>query len=151
MFEGARPAGVDVDVDVPADVVALADPTQLRQILWNLVLNAAQAMPDGGRLRLAAAAPSPPQEPASARRNDSEEAPAHVEITVSDTGVGIRADVLERVFDPFFTTKRTGSGLGLPTVHRIVESHGGSLRIESEVGQGTSVHVRLPAAKGAAA
>jgi len=151
MFEGARPDGVVVESEVAADAIALADPTQLRQVLWNLVLNAAQAMPEGGCLGLCAALVLPPQEAGSAGRNDVEEAPAQVEITVSDTGVGIRADVLERVFDPFFTTKRAGSGLGLPTVHRIVEDHGGSMRIESEVGQGTSVHIRLPAAKGAMA
>lgn len=151
MFEGARPDGVEVESEVSADAIALADPTQLRQVLWNLVLNAAQAMPEGGRLGLDAALVRPPQEAAPAGRNSFEEAPVQVEITVSDTGVGIRADVLERVFDPFFTTKRTGSGLGLPTVHRIVEDHGGSVRIESEVGQGTSVHIRLPAAKGAIA
>ena len=151
MFEGARPDGVEVETSVPADVFALADPTQLRQVLWNLVLNAAQAMPAGGRLGLRATARALPQEGTPAGRNDSEEARPQVEITVSDTGVGIRADVLERVFDPFFTTKQAGSGLGLPTVHRIVESHGGSLRIESEPGEGTSVHIRLPAAEGAEA
>jgi len=147
MFEGARPPGIEVSVDVPAETTALADPTQFRQVLWNLVLNAAQAMPDGGSLRLAAAPVPAPQEAGPTRRNVHEEAPAQVEITVSDTGVGIRADVLERVFDPFFTTKPTGSGLGLPTVHRIIEDHGGSLRIESELGEGTAIHIRLPAAK----
>jgi two-component system sensor histidine kinase PilS (NtrC family) len=148
MFEGARPADVDIAVRCPSHVVAMADPTQLRQVVWNLVLNAAQAMPEGGCLTLAAQRVGVSQEGAPAGRNDFEEAAAQVEITVSDTGVGIRPDVLERVFDPFFTTKRSGSGLGLPTVHRIVESHGGSLRIESELGQGTSVHIWLPAATG---
>ena len=149
MFEGARPMGIEVDISVPPETAAIADPTQLRQVLWNLVLNAAQAMPEGGRLSVTAAPVFLPQEPGLPDRNDHEEATAQVEVTVSDTGVGIRADVLERVFDPFFTTKPAGSGLGLPTVHRIVESHGGSLRIESKAGQGTSVHVRLAAAKGA--
>ena len=147
MFEGARPAGVDLSVEVQADTTALADPTQLRQVLWNLLLNAAQAMPDGGRMRLAAAPIRAPQGAGPTGRNVHEEALAQVEITVSDTGVGIRPDVLERVFDPFFTTKPKGSGLGLPTVHRIIEDHGGSLRIESEVGQGTAIHIRLPALK----
>lgn len=147
MFEGARPAGVDLSVEVQADTTALADPTQLRQVLWNLLLNAAQAMPDGGRMRLAAAPIRAPQGAGPKGRNVHEEALAQVEITVSDTGVGIRPDVLERVFDPFFTTKPKGSGLGLPTVHRIIEDHGGSLRIESEVGQGTAIHIRLPALK----
>jgi two-component system sensor histidine kinase AtoS len=73
-----------------------------------------------------------------------------VEIAIADTGVGIPPEVLERVFEPFFTTKRAGSGLGLPTVHRIVENHGGSLALESRTGAGTTVRVRLPAARDAA-
>jgi signal transduction histidine kinase len=74
----------------------------------------------------------------------------YVEIAISDSGVGIAPEVLERVFEPFFTTKRAGSGLGLPTVLRIVENHGGSLSLESQPGEGTSVRVRLPAAEVAA-
>ena len=70
-----------------------------------------------------------------------------VEVSVSDTGGGIAPDVLERIFDPFFTTKRGGTGLGLPTVHRVVESNGGSLRVDSRVGEGTSFVLRLRAVR----
>jgi signal transduction histidine kinase len=63
---------------------------------------------------------------------------------VADTGVGIPPEVMERIFDPFFTTKADGSGLGLATVHRIVEANGGSLCVESHVGEGTVLRVRLP-------
>jgi signal transduction histidine kinase len=67
-----------------------------------------------------------------------------MEIAIADDGSGIPKDQLVRIFDPFFTTKQSGSGLGLATVHRIVESHGGSVRLESKVGVGTTVRVRLP-------
>jgi two-component system sensor histidine kinase PilS (NtrC family) len=151
MFEASRPPGVRVALDVPADCTVLADSRQLRQALWNVVLNAAQAMPDGGELRISARRlEEPPQEVDPQRRNAADEEGRCVEIAVADTGVGIPPDVLERVFEPFFTTKRTGSGLGLPTVHRIVENHGGSLSLESRPGAGTVVRVRLPDAGGSA-
>jgi signal transduction histidine kinase len=73
-----------------------------------------------------------------------------VEIAITDDGVGIPADEIERIFDPFFTTKQGGSGLGLATVHRIVEDHGGVVRMESTVGGGTTARVRLPRAEASA-
>ena len=85
-----------------------------------------------------------PQEGAPERRNEVKGEADLVEVTVADTGVGIAPEVLERIFDPFFTTKRDGSGLGLATVHRIVEANGGSLRVESRVGKGTVLRVRFP-------
>jgi signal transduction histidine kinase len=69
------------------------------------------------------------------------------EIAIADRGAGVPPDVLERVFDPFFTTKEQGSGLGLAAVHRIVEDHGGSVRLESTVGEGTTVRLRFPQAE----
>jgi signal transduction histidine kinase len=131
--------------------VVRADPRQLRQVLWNLLLNALQALPGGGRVTVTARrVAEPPQEAGPQRRNALDEGGQLVEIAISDTGVGIEPDVLERVFEPFFTTKRAGSGLGLPTVHRVVENHGGSLSLESRPGGGTTVRVRLPAAGSAA-
>jgi two-component system sensor histidine kinase PilS (NtrC family) len=148
MFEGTRPGSVRVQSDVPADCVVLADSRQLRQVLWNLLLNAAQALPAGGEIRIVGRrVAEPPQERGAQRRNASDEGVQSVEIAISDTGVGIAPEVLERVFEPFFTTKRAGSGLGLPTVHRVVENHGGSLSLESRPGAGTTVRVRLPAAE----
>jgi two-component system, NtrC family, sensor histidine kinase PilS len=148
MFETSYP-GVELAVTVPGDCVALADPRQLRQVLWNLLLNALQALPaGGGRIGIAARrVVDAPQESGPRGRNASDEGGHYVEIAISDTGVGIAPEVLERVFEPFFTTKRAGSGLGLPTVHRVVENHGGSLSIESQLGRGTTVRVRLPAAE----
>jgi two-component system sensor histidine kinase PilS (NtrC family) len=148
MLEASRPPSVELSSDVPAECVVRADPRQLRQVLWNLLLNGLQALPDGGRLRIAARRVSePPQEGGAQRRNASDEGGQTVEIAISDTGIGIEPEVLERVFEPFFTTKRAGSGLGLPTVHRVVENHGGSLSLESSPGGGTTVRVRLPAAE----
>jgi two-component system sensor histidine kinase PilS (NtrC family) len=145
--------GVEARIAIPAGTGVLADPRQLRQLLWNLVLNAAQAMPEGGLLEVVARPRiGKPQGLLATDRNEAvdgwtEKESPEVEISVSDTGVGIEADVLERIFDPFFTTKRGGSGLGLATVHRVAEGNGGSVRAESRVGQGTCFHIRLPAAE----
>lgn len=112
----------------------LGDPGQLEQVFLNLCLNAAQAMPEGGTLEVGAA----PQGEGA------------VLVTVRDTGVGIAPADLERAFEPFFTTREGGSGLGLPITRQIVMAHGGELWLESEPGRGTTAHVRLPRAKGAA-
>jgi two-component system sensor histidine kinase PilS (NtrC family) len=136
---------MELDVSIPAQLVVQADAGQLRQVLWNLVLNAMQAMPTGGRIQIDAReiAAKASQAGVVAGRNE-EEKEACVEICVRDSGVGISAEVLEHIFDPFFTTKSEGSGLGLATVHRIVEEHGGSLNLASAEGRGTTACVRLP-------
>jgi two-component system NtrC family sensor kinase len=113
-----------------------ADFGQIRQALINLIINACDAMPQGGRLTVETAA---------------DEAAGVVEVRIGDTGCGIPADVLPRVLDPFFTTKDKGTGLGLSVVYGIVERHGGSLDIASQVGMGTTVTIRLPAAPATAA
>jgi two-component system NtrC family sensor kinase len=106
-----------------------ADPAQLKQVLVNLVVNAVQAMPDGGTLIV------------STRASDS-----CVLLTVVDTGVGMSEDVREKILLPFFTTKdvNEGTGLGLAVVHGIVTSHGGSIKVESQPGHGTRLEIRLP-------
>jgi len=147
MLEASLPPGVELEVDVPAELGVRADPSQLRQVLWNLALNGCQAMPDGGRLRVEAepARGGSSQEPSAADRNEQEEQKdAWVEITVRDQGGGIPREAMEQLFEPFFTTKAEGTGLGLATVHRIVQEHGGDVRVESAAGQGTSFRVRLP-------
>jgi signal transduction histidine kinase len=127
--------GVELDLEVAAGLPALgADRAQLEQALLNLVTNALDAMPEGGRLSLAA-------------RPDGE----GVALVVQDSGTGIPPDDLPRVFDPLFTTKPPGkgTGLGLPILREIVEAHGGTVRLESRAGEGTAAVVRLPpAAKG---
>ncbi len=109
-----------------------ADPAQMNQVLVNLVVNALQAMPDGGQLTL-----------------QTKKSKSHVSLIVSDTGSGMTDDVLENLFIPFFTTKDIGqgTGLGLPVVHGIVTSHGGSLNVKSVVGRGTSFEIHLPVGK----
>lgn len=149
LFEAVRPAGMGVSVETEAGLAVRADPTQLGQVLWNLILNASEAMPEGGTLAISAASleGQAPQERSSDRRNEDEEKPQWAEIVVADEGVGIPPEERERVFDPFFTTKRRGSGLGLAIVHRIVAEHGGSVRLESAVGSGTAIRLRFPRAE----
>jgi two-component system sensor histidine kinase PilS (NtrC family) len=146
MFAAGVPDDVQVRVDVDPELAVAADPAQLRQIFWNLALNACQAMPRGGAVSIAAqpVAEAAPQEPRSTGRNEVEEKNAWVEVTVRDEGVGIPPEMLDQVFDPFFTTKEEGSGLGLATVHRIVEAHGGSIRLESTVDSGTVMRIWFP-------
>lgn len=106
-----------------------ADPAQLNQVLVNLVVNAAQAMPEGGRLTI-----------------QTEVCEDQVLLIVEDTGIGMSDKVLKQIFIPFFTTKEVGQGTGLslPVVHGIVTSHGGSIKVKSKVGQGTRFEIRLP-------
>lgn len=103
------------------------DEGQIKQVLLNLITNAAHAMPDGGTLRL------------RTRRTGDE-----VAVAVTDSGAGIPPELEERVFDPFFTTKPVGTGLGLSVSLGIVQSHGGRIAVESEVGLGTTLTVWLP-------
>jgi signal transduction histidine kinase len=111
------------------DVLIWADSNQVKQVLLNLITNAADAMPDGGHLEVSV--------------NSSED---FVEIQVTDEGAGMENEVLKQAFDPFFTTKDRGkgTGLGLPICQRIVEERGGNIEIRSQPAQGTTVSVRLP-------
>ena len=145
-FESARPGNVRPEISIAQSLEVRADVAQLSQVLWNLFLNAAQAMLDGGTLRISASALSQcdPQETGPKHRRDAEDKAPWVEICVEDEGVGIAAEILDQIFDPFFTTRSEGSGLGLPTVHRIVEGHGGVVRAESRVGRGTTIRLRMP-------
>jgi two-component system sensor histidine kinase PilS (NtrC family) len=148
MLAAAAPAGAKLELDADPGAVVEADPTQLRQLIWNLARNAFDALEGPGVVRLSASrVVTPPQGEGRAGRKRSTEGAAAVEIVVADTGRGIPLGDLERIFDPFFTTKSDGTGLGLPTVHRIVESHGGAIQVESQPGVGTRFRVRLAAAE----
>ncbi|MBA4190527.1 MAG: hypothetical protein C0467_21280 [Planctomycetaceae bacterium] len=130
-----RKRRVHVNVEFSAGVPTIhADRQQLRQVFLNLFTNAADAMPDGGRLT--------PRVRAGKLPGD---VPAVV-VEVADTGAGIPADLLHRVFDPFFTTKEEGkgTGLGLAICRRIVDQHRGVLEVESNVGRGTTIRLALP-------
>jgi two-component system sensor histidine kinase PilS (NtrC family) len=143
MLRTSLPPDVELSCEVEPGTRVAADPDQLRQVLWNLCLNGVQAMAEGGQLSVQARrrATGPAQGASGGRRKGGEEgespAQTRVEIAVRDTGAGMPPEVQERIFEPFFTTKKEGSGLGLATVHRIVEGHGGALQVESEAGKGT--------------
>ncbi len=119
-----------------------ADEGQIGQVIHNLVINADQAMPGGGRIRVSAN---------NVLVEENDKIPLkegrYVNVTVTDEGVGIPRQHLDRVFDPFFTTKQKGSGLGLTTCFTIVRNHGGHIRVRSEVERGTTVEVYLPASE----
>jgi signal transduction histidine kinase/PAS domain-containing protein len=119
----------------PGPIRVMGDEHQMEQVFFNLIKNAMEAMPGGGQLAIASHV-APEQE-------------GWWECRVADTGVGIPKNVLEKIFDPFFTTKPAdkGTGLGLAVSHGIVEGHGGQLWAESQPGQGTTFHVRLPLAE----
>lgn len=127
-------ASLSEDAGLPA---LLADSQQLEQIFLNILMNAVEAMPDGGRLTVSTELQ---------RQQDG----VFAQIGITDTGIGIGPDHLPRVFDPFFTTKEVGkgTGLGLSVSYGIVKAHGGSLDVRSEIGKGTTVTVVLPVGEG---
>lgn len=117
-----------------------ADPGQIEQVINNLVLNAVQAMPRGGRIYVMAG-----NVRAQELNPESLEEGPWVQLRITDEGVGIPKENLPRIFDPFFTTKDHGNGLGLSTANSIVKNHGGCIKVESEIGNGTTMIVSLPA------
>jgi signal transduction histidine kinase/ActR/RegA family two-component response regulator len=128
---------IAIRLEVPALPPVLGDPSSLREALANLLLNAVDAMPQGGTLRIGAREISPP---------DATDADRWVELTVEDTGVGMPEEVRRRIFEPFFTTKGVrGTGLGLSVVYGILERHGGRIAVASTPGAGTvfTCHVRV--------
>ena len=125
-------------IDSPPEWV-WCDEDLIRQILLNLILNAVEAMPRGGELRLEVLSRRDPAAPGS----DSA-AVEGMTMRISDTGAGISQEILPKIFDPFFTTKQSGTGLGLAIVHNAVTAHGGSIQVQSEVGRGTALILELP-------
>jgi signal transduction histidine kinase len=125
----ARKTGVKIIVDCAAGIQPInGDSAMLRQALLNLAINACQAMPEGGTLRVAS-------------RPDGHD---RIAISVIDTGVGIKPDDLNRIFDLYFTTKERGSGIGLSLVYRIVQMHDGEVEVESVPARGTTFKLLLP-------
>ena len=122
--------GVTLNVGCAGTPDVNGDPTMLRQAFLNLALNACQAMPDGGTLRIR-----------------GEAARGHrVSISVADTGIGIKPEHLSRIFDLYFTTREKGSGIGLSMVYRTVQMHDGEIEVQSIPGAGTTFRVLLPQA-----
>ena len=111
--------------------MVLVDPSQMQQVFLNLIINAAEAMEDGGKLTL------------DTRANTAKNS---IDITITDTGHGIPEQYLDKLFDPFFTTKEVGhgTGLGLAISYGIVKEHGGEITVESKVDEGSSFLIRLP-------
>lgn len=142
LLRQALPRTITLDVSFGKSPWAIeADPTQISQVLMNLCINARDAMPEGGRLRIAT-------ENRMVDRSSALEAEPgpYLHISVADTGIGIPEDIVDKIFDPFFTTKASrGTGLGLSTVAGIVKNHGGFMNVESEVGKGTTFHLFFPA------
>jgi signal transduction histidine kinase/ActR/RegA family two-component response regulator len=133
-------AQTSIDVSIAEDLrCAEVDPSQIGQVLHNILLNARQAMPEGGIIEVHAD---------NAILEDAPEPAPCVRITIRDYGCGIPADVLPRVFDPYFTTKPGANGLGLATAYAIIAKHGGSISVESKPGNGTTFTIDLPASTG---
>jgi two-component system, cell cycle sensor histidine kinase and response regulator CckA len=131
-----RVLGEDIEFSAmlaPELKVVRADPGQIEQVILNILVNARDAMPGGGKLILET-------------RNAGTPAREYVTLSIRDTGVGMDAQVLSRIFEPFFTTKEHGTGLGLATSYGIIKENGGDLQVESAPGKGTTFRIELPVA-----
>ncbi|HLA27880.1 MAG TPA: ATP-binding protein [Syntrophales bacterium] len=125
--------GIEIRKSLEENIFIYANRSEIRQVIWNLLLNALQAMPAEGALTV------------KTKKNSFDGFPDGLEILVSDTGCGIEEKDLEKVFEPFYTTKEQGTGLGLAIVSRVVEAIKGKIKISSEIGRGTSFLLYLPA------
>ncbi|MGD8237400.1 MAG: PAS domain S-box protein [Armatimonadota bacterium] len=137
-----RGSSVGCTYRIPEDLwPADADEGQISQAINGLVINADQAMPDGGTVTVRAE-----NVPVGTEASPSLGDGRYVKVSIEDHGVGIAPEHLARIFDPYFTTKQKGSGLGLATAHSVVHRHDGEITVESEVGVGTTFHLYVPAA-----
>ena len=119
---------IEISMDLCDETGIYGNKAEIRQAIWNLILNAVQAMPEGGILKI----------------ETTPDEKKYLEIRISDNGCGIKEKDQDRVFEPFYTTKENGTGLGMAIVNRIVESHMGKIRIKSKPGKGTDCIVLLP-------
>ncbi len=131
-YSASWPQSLQIVKHCPRTVILTANRAEMRQLLWNLILNAVQAMPEGGRVEI------------SMGMDECGAGGARVNIQVADQGAGIGEEDLARIFEPFFTTKEQGTGLGLAIVNRIVTMYGGIIEVESTAGHGTLFKVALP-------
>ncbi|MCK5015388.1 MAG: ATP-binding protein, partial [Candidatus Omnitrophica bacterium] len=118
---------VNKHFDADKDLNLYVDPNQFRQALLNILLNAIEAMPNGGKLRV-----------------NTKRLSENFEIVISDTGCGMAEDDLPQIFDPFFSRKDQGTGLGLSITQSLVENHKGTIEVKSAVGTGTEITIKLP-------
>ena len=132
ILDAKIPEHVKISISIRGDHSKITtDPSLLRRVLSNLILNAAQAMPNGGKLTISALIQ-----------------PQLITVSVEDTGCGIAEEDLKKIFNPFFTTKAQGQGLGLAVCRRLVEAHGGTITVTSELGKGSAFTVTIPLNKG---
>jgi two-component system sensor histidine kinase AtoS len=129
MFGGGPEGRIEVVKDFRTLPETLADPMQIQQVCLNLFLNALDAMPNGGTLRVA---------------TSLEGNPETIRIDVSDTGAGIEESMREKIFEPFFTTKGKGTGLGLAISRQLMRQHGGTVEVAANPRGGATFTVRLP-------
>jgi signal transduction histidine kinase len=135
LLRGQMPSKININLDIPADIKITVDMQRMQQVFLNLIKNAIDVIAEDGTIWISCH---------EIIRKDKEK--REVEILIEDNGPGIPEEIRNKIFDPFFTTKDVGhgSGLGLFIVHEIIEMHGGSIRIESRIGQGTTFIIWLP-------
>ncbi len=138
-----RGSDVTCRYDMPEDLrLAEVDKSQFSQVIQNIVLNAKQAMPTGGTVEISCENVESPPRNISVKQREY-----YIRISIKDTGIGLKEEVIDSVFDPYFTTKQEGSGLGLAITHSIIASHDGHISAESKLGEGTTFTIFLPALK----
>jgi two-component system sensor histidine kinase PilS (NtrC family) len=125
-------------------VKAMIDPGQMKQVFWNLLLNAAQAMPNGGEISIRVEKGKDTLWQRNIARPIQGKGKEWVKMIITDSGNGIPPHEKEKIFEPFFTTKEGGTGLGLSIVHKIIENHNGVIKVESEVGKGSTFMIFFP-------
>jgi two-component system sensor histidine kinase HydH len=146
LIEGSLPQNIALVVDLTPGLPAVSgDGEQLKQVFINLALNAVQAMPDGGKLTVRTRRPHAPVE-LGLSDSTPRYAADQIEVRFADTGAGIPEDTLDRIFIPFYPTKSKGTGLGLAISQRIVKGHGGTIEVQSRLGEGTEFILRFPSA-----
>ena len=128
----------------PENLMVMIDPDQMKQVFWNLLLNAAQAMSDGGEISLRLEKGKHAVWEKNLPWSTPSKGKEWVKISIGDSGNGIPPQEKEKIFEPFFTTKEGGTGLGLSIVHKIIENHNGTVKVESEVGRGSTFTIFLP-------
>jgi signal transduction histidine kinase len=161
LIQCVMPENIVLSIDIPETLPSITvDPFQMKQVFQNLITNALQAMPEGGRLRISARkAQGASSESRGTRAEERGTEEKHleprtsnlepdtdfVEISVADTGTGIAPDNMGKLFQPLFTTKARGIGLGLAISKGLAEANGGTMEVSSRLGEGTTFTVRLPA------
>jgi signal transduction histidine kinase len=143
----AAKGNTEIDTEFAKDLPeTMLDAAQIQQVFLNLSINAIQAMPDGGNLKISTALKKSKELAGIVLGNDNNEQ-EWLEVKFEDTGVGISQEDMKKIFNPFFTKKVKGTGIGLSISQRIVEEHGGMITVKSQVGKGSAFAVFLPVKK----